>query len=116
MYVLHTVTDTLCTIQDAYRGGYGAIPPSPIQSVISFVKASLNRLDDFASSLAPPHGEIPKYRMHLNFCGTKLSRFSQFRRPSANSLICEYCEQVLQSHKTMDAKQCPLLLCRLCIG
>ena len=46
------------------------------------------------------------YRMRLNFSGMKLSRFSQFRRASANSLIIrEYFEQVLQNyengHRTM---------------
>ena len=45
--------------------------------------------------------------MRLNFRGTKLLRFSWFGRPSANSLIREYFEQVLQNCKKMDAKQCP---------
>ena len=48
-----------------------------------------------------------EYRMSLNFCGTKLSWFLQFRRPSANNLICEYFEQVLQNSKKMDTKQSP---------
>lgn len=36
--------------------------------------------------------------MRLIFCGTKLVVFA-VRRPSANGLICEYFEQVLQDCK-----------------
>ena len=37
------------------------------------------------------------YRMRLNFRGMKLLRCLRFRRPSVNSLICEYFEQVLRN-------------------
>ena len=40
-----------------------------------------------------------EYRMRLNFRGTKLPRFSRFRRPSTNRVICKYFQQVLQNHK-----------------
>ena len=39
----------------------------------------------------------------LKFRGTKFSQFSRLGRPSANSLICEYFEQVLRKFKEMDA-------------
>ena len=44
------------------------------------------------------------YRMRLNFRGMNLSRFERFGRPSANSLICKYFEQVLQNRTKMDAE------------
>ena len=60
--------------------------------------------------------------MGLNFCRTKLLRFSQIEKPSANILNCECLEQgVVQLHK-MEAKQCQqcplcsIVAFALCIG
>ena len=54
--------------------------------------------------------------MCLNFRGTKLLWFLEFRTPSKNRFIRKYFEQVLQNRTKMDAEQFPLLLYHLCIG
>ena len=43
----------------------------------------------------------------LKFLRDKTFAVLRFGRPSANSLIRKYFEQVLQNRKKMDAEQCP---------